>query len=81
MVLVPATARGDFGTTSTHLLSSNRMAETAVEGVVDPSCEAFGHENLYVCDASVLPFSLAVNPALTIGAIAERAAHAMIARG
>ena len=57
------------------------MAETAVEGVVDPSCQVFGHENLYVCDASVLPFSLAVNPALTIGAIAERTAQHMIARG
>jgi choline dehydrogenase-like flavoprotein len=81
VVLVPATSRASFGTTSTHLLSANRMAESGADGVVDPTCQVFGHENLYVCDASVLPFSMAVNPALTIGAVAERSAEAIIARG
>lgn len=81
VTLVPAIARRNYGTTSTHLLSACRMAENAASGVVDPTCQVFGHDNLYVCDASVLPFSMAVNPALTIGAVAERASEAIIARG
>ena len=42
-------------------------------GVVDPDQRVFGGQNLYVCDGSVLPVNLGVNPALSILAFAERA--------
>jgi len=81
VVLVPATSRRNYGSPTTHLLSACRMADSAANGVVDDTCQVFGHDNLYVCDASSLPFALGVNPALTITAVAERAAQAIIARG
>jgi hypothetical protein len=81
VALLPTVPRELTGTTSAHLLSACRMAERAEDGVVDPDCQVFGHENLYVCDASALPFALGVNPALTISAVAERAAAGIIARG
>jgi choline dehydrogenase-like flavoprotein len=67
--------------TSAHLLSSCRMADTVDDGVVDADCQVFGHENLYVCDASAMPYAFGVNPALTISAIAERTAERVIAKG
>jgi len=81
VALIPTVPRELTGTTSAHLLSACRMAESARDGVVDPNGQVFGHENLYVCDASSLPFALGVNPALTITAVAERAAAGIIARG
>jgi choline dehydrogenase-like flavoprotein len=81
VALLPTVPRELTGTTSAHLLSACRMAERAEDGVVDPDCQVFGHENLYVCDASSLPFALGVNPALTISAVAERTAAHILARG
>jgi len=34
-----------------------------------------GYENLYVCDASVFPSSLTVNPQLTVMSLAHYAAE------
>jgi choline dehydrogenase-like flavoprotein len=42
--------------------------------VVDVFCRSHDHPNLFVVDASVLPTSAAVNPALTIAAQALRSA-------
>lgn len=36
---------------------------------VDKNCKVKGLENIYVCDASVLPYSAATNPSLTIAAL------------
>jgi choline dehydrogenase-like flavoprotein len=41
---------------------------------LDPFCRAWDHRNLFVVDASVLPTSAGVNPALTIAAQALRVA-------
>jgi choline dehydrogenase-like flavoprotein len=79
VTLFPAVPRKLSGQTSAHLLSACRMAERAEDGVVDPDGEVFGHENLYVCDASVVPYALGVNPALTISAIAERVSERIVA--
>lgn len=81
VTLVPAVDRKHSGTTSAHLLSSCRMAESAESGVVDADCQVFGYENLYVPDSSAVPYALAVNPALTVSAIAERCAERVIAKG
>ena len=64
------------------------MAETAEQGVVDADCRVFGgpsgdkvHDGLYVCDGSIIPVALGVNPLLTISALAERLADAMAGSG
>ena len=43
------------------------------EGVVDARHRVFGYENLLVCDGSVVPANVGVNPSLTITALTERA--------
>lgn len=81
VTIVPALPRKLVGMGATHLLSSCRMADSAENGVVDPNGQVFGYENLWICDASALPYALGVNPALTISAMAERTADAIIAKG
>ena len=44
-------------------------------GAVDTSFRVHGYDNLYVCDASVFPTSIKVNPQLTIMALAGYAAE------
>ena len=81
ITLVPTVPRALAGTTSAHLLAACRMAESADHGVVGPDCQVFGHPGLYVCDAAAVPYALAVNPALTIAALAERTAAAILEEG
>jgi cholesterol oxidase len=49
------------------------IARSPAEGVVDARHRVFGYENLLVCDGSVVPANVGVNPSLTITALAERA--------
>ena len=63
-----------------HPLGGCRMAESKDLGVVDHRCEAFDNEGLFCIDSSAIPTSLAVNPSLTIAAVAERAAAHLTAR-
>jgi cholesterol oxidase len=46
--------------------------------VVDHTCQVWGYPGLYVTDGAAIPSALAVNPSLTIAAVAERAAHWML---
>ncbi|MBS1983966.1 MAG: GMC family oxidoreductase [Bdellovibrionales bacterium] len=55
-----------------HILGGCSMADGPDRGVIDARHEVFGHPGLYVCDGSVIPVNLAVNPSLTITALAER---------
>ncbi|HPR65557.1 MAG TPA: GMC family oxidoreductase [Methanothrix sp.] len=55
---------------SAHPQGGNRMGDDPRSCVVDSSCKVFGFENLFVCDASVFPTALGVNPQLTIMALA-----------
>ena len=64
-----------------HLVGGARMAARAEDGVVDSAHRVFGVPNLYVIDGSTLPTQGAANPALTIMALAARAADRLIKLG
>ena len=57
-----------------HLVGGCRMGADARSGVVDRNLRSFAVPNLYVTDGSVLPTQGSANPALTIMALAARAA-------
>ncbi len=59
--------------TTAHILGGCCMGRNQEEGAVDLRNRAFGYRNLLVCDGSVIPANLGVNPALSITAFAERA--------
>jgi cholesterol oxidase len=56
-----------------HILGGCPIGLTPEDGVVDPQSRAFGYEDLYVVDGSIIPANLGVNPSLTITAMAEHA--------
>ncbi len=51
---------------SAHQMGTCRMSDSPQRGVVDVCGQAFGLENVFVCDSSVFPGSLGVNPMVTI---------------
>jgi choline dehydrogenase-like flavoprotein len=59
---------------SAHPQGGNRMGEDVENCVVDSKCKVHGFKNLYICDASVFPTSLGVNPQVTVMAIAAMTA-------
>jgi len=68
------------GGITVHPLGGCRMADAASHGVVNHLGQVFRaaqgnavHEGLVVLDGSIVPGSLAINPLLTIAALAERA--------
>ena len=63
---------------SAHPQGGNRMGNNEDECVVDSDCKVFGFDNLYVCDASVFPTALGVNPQLTVMALATITANKII---
>jgi cholesterol oxidase len=56
-----------------HVLGGVVIADAPERGVVDDRHRLFGYERLLVCDGSVIPANVGVNPSLTITALAERA--------
>ena len=62
-----------------HLLGTCRMGMDPETSVVRPDCRSHDVENLWVCDGSVFPTGGAVNPSLTIQAIATRTARLALA--
>jgi choline dehydrogenase-like flavoprotein len=57
-----------------HLLGTCRMGADPSDSVVDADCRSHDVRNLFVCDGSVFPTAMAVNPSLTIEALAARTA-------
>jgi choline dehydrogenase-like flavoprotein len=64
---------------SSHPQGGNAMSVGRESGVVDADCRVHGYRNLYVCDASVFPTSVTVNPQLTVMALAQYASRRMLA--
>jgi len=59
--------------TTAHILGGAVIGHSESDGVVDSRHRLFGYENLLICDGSVVPANVGVNPSLTITALAERA--------
>jgi choline dehydrogenase-like flavoprotein len=64
---------------SAHLVGGARMSATPEAGVVDRDLRSWSIPNLYIVDGSVLPTQGSANPALTIMALAARAADRLAA--
>lgn len=64
--------------TPSHQCGTARMGHDPATSVVDAFCRSHDHRNLFITDASVLPTSAAVNPALTVAALALRTADHII---
>jgi len=65
----------DISVGSGHPQGGNAMGGDPSASVVDSYSQVRGFENLFVCDASVFPTSLGVNPQLTVMALAMRASE------
>ena len=61
-----------------HTIGTCRMGTNPETAVVDPWGKSFDVANLWICDNSVFPSSLAANPALTIMALSLRTAQAYL---
>jgi choline dehydrogenase-like flavoprotein len=73
-------SRGFPKSKPSHQCGTARMGADPAASVVDANLRAHDIENLYVVDASVLPTSAAVNPSLTVAALALRAADHILTR-
>lgn len=60
--------------TPSHQCGTIRIGNDPATSPLDIYCRAYDHQNLFVVDASCLPTSAAVNPALTVAAQALRVA-------
>lgn len=69
----PAVLRHEFGITApSHQCGTVRMGNDPAASALDALCRAHDHPNLYVVDAGCFPSSAALNPALTVAALALR---------
>lgn len=59
--------------TTAHILGGCGIGADPSEGVIDLENRVFGYPTMRVCDGSMIPANLGVNPSLTITALSERA--------
>jgi choline dehydrogenase-like flavoprotein len=60
---------------SSHPQGGNAISRNPKKGVVDETFALHGQRGIYVCDASVFPAPITVNPQLTVMALAEYASQ------
>lgn len=60
------------------ITSAHPQGGNAIGDVVDPDFRVRGFRNLYLCDASVFPTSVQVNPQLTVMGMAQLAARSIL---
>jgi choline dehydrogenase-like flavoprotein len=70
-------AARDFDITAYHPLGTARMGRDPAKSVVGVDHQVHDTKDLYVVDGAAVPSSLAVNPQLTIMALATRAAEGL----
>ncbi|MFP2924638.1 GMC family oxidoreductase N-terminal domain-containing protein [Pyxidicoccus sp. 3LG] len=61
-----------------HSLGGAHLADSPERGVVSTDGEVFNHPGLYVADGSVIPTAIGFHPVMTISAVAERIAEAVV---
>ena len=61
-----------------HTLGTARMGQDSRSSVINRDCKSWDLENLYICDNSIFPSSLSVNPALTQMALSLRTADVFL---
>jgi choline dehydrogenase-like flavoprotein len=71
----------DLTLNSSHPQGGNPMSDRPDVGVVDSGFRVHGTRNVYVCDASVFPTSIRINPQETIMAFADYAWETSLAAG
>jgi choline dehydrogenase-like flavoprotein len=76
--LVSDTRRFSFG--SAHPQGGNPWSDDPSLGAVNSDFAVHGFENLFVCDASVFPSGIGVNPIETILAVSKHASRRIFAR-
>ncbi len=59
--------------TTAHILGGCPIGPDAERGVLDGHHRVYNYDDLYICDGSMMPANLGVNPSLTITAMSERA--------
>ncbi|OMO82332.1 hypothetical protein CCACVL1_11980 [Corchorus capsularis] len=76
-----------YRSTSVHQLGGCNASSDFSDGVCNPNGQVFDpegeapsqvHKGLYVCDASLIPCSVGVNPSLTIAAAAEHVSKHLV---
>ena len=60
---------------TSHPQGGNAISADSAKGVVDPDFRVRNAPGVYVCDASVFPAAITVNPQMTVMALAEYAAE------
>jgi choline dehydrogenase-like flavoprotein len=69
------TDASDISVNTGHPQGGNPISRDRRRGVVDETLRVHGFENLHVCDASVFPTAITVNPQLTVMALAQYGAE------
>lgn len=64
--------------TNSHQCGTARMGSDPATAVLDPDLRTYDVENLWIVDSSFFPSASAMNPALTIAAMALRTAEKMV---